>query len=105
MLLIDDILCSPFQGILWIFREINKVAQEELDGESQSITEQLRHLYMQLETCRINEQQFDAAEKPLLDRLDALNRRLQLEEEEPEEMDAVEPRTRQPIRKGCERPA
>jgi Gas vesicle protein G len=91
MLLIDDILCSPFNGILWIFREINKVAQEELDGESQSITEQLRLLYMQLETGRIDEQQFDSEETLLLDRLDALNSRLKKEdEEESEEMDVVE---------------
>ena len=45
---------------------------------------------MQLETGRINEQQFDAEEKLLLDRLDALNSRLKEDEEESEEMDVVE---------------
>ncbi|MGA2215309.1 MAG: gas vesicle protein GvpG, partial [Bryobacteraceae bacterium] len=73
MLLIDDLLCSPVSGILWIFREINKAAQKELAGESQSITEQLRRLYLQLETGRIDEQQFEAQETLLLDRLDALD--------------------------------
>jgi hypothetical protein len=71
MLLVDDILCFPVTSILWIFREISKIAHEELAGEAQSITEQLRLLYMQLETGRITEQQFDAEEKLLLDRLDA----------------------------------
>ena len=55
MLLVDDILLFPVRSILWIFREIGKIAQEELAGESKSITEQLRILYMQLETGRITE--------------------------------------------------
>jgi hypothetical protein len=81
MLLVDDLLFAPFSGILWVFREINKIAHEELAGESQSITEQLRLLYMQLETGRITEAEFDAEEKVLLDRLDAIDRRLKVGEE------------------------
>ena len=88
MLLVDDILFSPVTSILWIFREINKIAHEELDGEAQSITEQLRILYMQLETGLITEQQFDAEESVLLDRLDAIDSRLE-GEEEPEGPDTV----------------
>jgi hypothetical protein len=76
MLLVDDILCFPFSSILWIFREISKIAHEELDGEGQRVNEQLRLLYMQLETGRITEDQFDAEEKLLLDRLDAIDKRL-----------------------------
>ena len=86
MLLVDDILFFPVTGILWIFREISKISHEELAGEAQSITEQLRLLYMQLETGRITEQQFDAEEMLLLDRLDAIESRLK-DEEEPEELD------------------
>jgi len=81
MLLIDDILTSPVHGIFWIFREINKIAQKELDGESESISEQLRNLYMQLETDRITEPEFDAEEKILLDRLDAIESRAETEHE------------------------
>jgi hypothetical protein len=84
MLLVDDILFFPVTSIFWIFREINKIAQDELAGEAQSISEQLRVLYMQLETGRITEAQFDAEEKLLLDRLDAIDRRLK-SDEEPEE--------------------
>ena len=86
MLLVDDILCSPFSSILWVFREIGKIAHEELDGEGQLINEQLRLLYMELETGRITEEQFDAQEKLLLDRLDAIDSRLK-GEEEPEQPD------------------
>jgi hypothetical protein len=81
MLLVDDILCFPFSSILWIFREISKIAHEELDGEGQLVNEQLRLLYMQLETGRITEEQFEAEEKLLLDRLDAIDRRLEDEGE------------------------
>jgi hypothetical protein len=81
MLLVDDIPCFPFSGILWIFREINKIAHEEQDNEGQMVNEQLRLLYMQLETGRITEQQFDAEEKILLDRLDAIDSRLEDEGE------------------------
>jgi hypothetical protein len=81
MLLVDDILFFPVHSIMWIFREISKIAHEELAGEAQSITEGLRLLYMQLETGRITEQQFDAEEKLLLDRLDAIDRRLEDEGE------------------------
>ena len=81
MLLVDDILFFPVHSILWIFREISKIAHEELDGEGQMVNEQLRLLYMQLETGRITEEQFDAEEQRLLDRLDAIDRRLEDEGE------------------------
>jgi hypothetical protein len=81
MLLVDDILCFPVTSILWIFREIDEIAHEELDNEGQLVNEQLRLLYMQLETGRSTEEQFDAEEKILLDRLDAIDRRLEDEGE------------------------
>ena len=76
MFLVDDLLMSPVKGILWVFREIHEAAQQELAGESEAITAALSELYMNLETERITEEQFDAQEKVLLDRLD----RLQAEE-------------------------
>jgi cobalamin biosynthesis protein CobT len=90
MLLVDDILFAPVRSILWIFREIRDIAQEELDGEAKSITEQLRTLYMQLETGRITEAEFEAGEKRLLDRLDEIESRRSAENGEPEEGDADE---------------
>jgi hypothetical protein len=89
MLLVDDILFSPFRGILWIFREIRDIAQKELDGEAKSVTEQLQTLYMQLETGRITEAEFEAGEKLLLDRLEAIESR-RSDEGETEEFDEDE---------------
>jgi hypothetical protein len=72
MLLVDDLLLSPARGILWIFREIHNAAREEMAHEPESISQQLRNLYMQLETSAISEQQFETQEKVLLDRLDEI---------------------------------
>jgi hypothetical protein len=89
MLLVDDILLFPVKSILWIFREISQLAQDELAGEAKSITEQLRTLYMQLETGRITEAEFEAKEKLLLDRLESIESRL-ADEDENEESDEDE---------------
>jgi len=91
MFLADDILCAPFKGILWIFREIHERAREEMAAESESIALQLRNLYMQLESSTISEQEFEAREKTLLDRLDEIEAR-DGEEEAREEMPNVHTR-------------
>ena len=81
MLLVDDLLLAPIHGLLWIFGKIHDAAQEEIAGEADAITEELRELYMMLETGRITEAEFDARERTLLDRLEAVQDR----ESEPDE--------------------
>ena len=75
MLLVDDLLLAPIHGLLWIFGKIHDAAQEEIAGEADAITEELRELYMMLETGRITEADFDARERTLLDRLEAIQAR------------------------------
>jgi len=70
MLLVDNILLAPFNGLLWVFKEVHKAAQQEIDGEAEYIAHALSELYMQLETGELTEEQFAAQEKVLLDRLD-----------------------------------
>lgn len=72
MFLVDDLLTAPFRGLLWIFREIGEAVEQERAAESDQIKDQLRELYMMLETGRITEAEFDAEEATLLDRLEAL---------------------------------
>ena len=72
MFLVDDILLAPVHGIFWIFREIHNATQQEYASESESITAELTTLYMMLETGKISEEEFDACERVLLDRLDAV---------------------------------
>ena len=81
MLLVDDLLLAPIHGLLWIFGKIHDAAQEEIAGEADAITEELRELYMTLETGRITEAEFGARERTLLDRLEAVQDR----ESEPDE--------------------
>ncbi len=72
MLIIDNILWLPISGILSIVREVHNAAQQELDAETETITSELRDLYMLLETGKITSAAFDAREKELLDRLEEI---------------------------------
>ncbi|MCX5855945.1 MAG: gas vesicle protein GvpG [Deltaproteobacteria bacterium] len=72
MFLIDDILMAPARGLFWIFKEIHRAAEEEQANEAEAITTKLGELYMMLETGQMTEAEFDAEEKALLDRLDAI---------------------------------
>jgi len=82
MLLVDDLLLSPFTGLLWVFKEIHKAVQQEKDGEAEAVTRLLSELYMKLETGVITEEEFVAEEEQLLDRLEAISRRNQGGDEE-----------------------
>ncbi len=75
MLLVDDLLLAPITGLLWVFRKIHEAAQEEMLGEADTITQELRDLYMMLETGRVTEAEFDARERALLDRLEVIQAR------------------------------
>jgi len=85
MFLIDDILLSPVRGLFWIFKEIRDAAEEEQANEAETITTRLSELYMMLETDQITEAEFDASEKALLDRLDAIKEREDSGEEDDSE--------------------
>ena len=81
MLILDDILLLPARGIGFIFEEIRKAAQEESAGEEKAIRTELTELYMMLETGKITEEEFDAREKELLDRLEEIESRSARSEE------------------------
>jgi hypothetical protein len=73
MFIVDDVLLAPIHGLFWLFHKIHDTACEEVEGASERITAELSRLYMLLETGKITEAEFDAQERALLDRLDALN--------------------------------
>ncbi|MBU1205730.1 MAG: gas vesicle protein GvpG [Proteobacteria bacterium] len=85
MLIIDDLLFFPVRSILWTFREIYNAAQEDVANEAEAITAELGDLYMMLETGKITEAEFDQREKDLLDRLEEIQARGSLSEDEEEE--------------------
>ncbi len=84
MLVVDDILLSPVKGLIWVFKEMLNAAQQEIAGEAETITTRLSELYMMLETGSITEEEFDAQEMILLDRLD------EIEEEQSGEINNVD---------------
>ena len=73
MFVIDRILLSPVTGFFWLMKELHNAVEAEREGEKDRLTSQLRTLYMQLETGRITESEFDEAEAKILDRLDELD--------------------------------
>jgi hypothetical protein len=85
MLLLDDILFFPSRSIFWIFREIYNAALEETANEADAITAKLSEIYMMFETGRITEAEFDVQEKELLDRLEEIQERGTLIEDENDE--------------------
>jgi hypothetical protein len=74
VLVVDDVLLAPVNGLMWVFRKIDRAAREELENRGERLKKELSDLYMQLETGRISEQDFDAREKQILDQLDKLKK-------------------------------
>ena len=74
MFIVDDLLMAPAHGLLWIFQEIHRAAQEEMVSDAESITAELSALYMRLETGKLTEEEFAEEEKLLLERLDKIHK-------------------------------
>ena len=88
MFLIDDLLLSPFKGLLWIFKEVHEAARQEVENETEELKSALAELYMQLDTGQISEEEFTEEEARLLDRLDALEEETEESETDEEDNDA-----------------
>ncbi len=74
MFLIDDILLAPVNGFKFILRQIQELADRELNHET-AIKEQLLELQMRLELEEITEEEYAAAERELFARLRAIKSR------------------------------
>jgi len=72
MLLLDTILLSPIYATLWAARQVQAAVAQAQVQEAGQITASLSELYMMLETGRLTESEFDAQEKLLLDRMEAM---------------------------------
>ncbi|MBI5114952.1 gas vesicle protein GvpG [Candidatus Poribacteria bacterium] len=87
MFIVDDILLFPVRSLLFVLRGIHKAAREEIENEAESIRRELTDLYMMLETGRISEEEFQAQEQELLDRLeDAEFHGTEVEDDQPESL-------------------
>lgn len=69
--LIDDILLAPIKGVQFIAKKIQEAAQEELLDEG-AVRRDLTTLYMQLETGKITEEEFEQRENELVEKLEEI---------------------------------
>jgi hypothetical protein len=74
MFLLDDILLAPVNGFKFIMKQIQQLADKELNDES-VIKEQLLELQMRLELEEISEDDYAEAERELFARLRAIKAR------------------------------
>ena len=73
MFLIDDILLAPLNGVIWLGKKINEVAEREFSDEG-LIKEKLMELQMRFEMDEISEEEYNKQEEELLARLDAIRK-------------------------------
>jgi len=60
------------KGLVWAARKIEAAAKDEIDSQRARTRSERSEIYMQLDTGKITEEEFDARERQLLDRLDQL---------------------------------
>lgn len=72
MFIVDDILMAPMKGFVWVCEQIQEAAEQEQANEADNITIELQKLYRSLESGSITEEEFEAIESVLLDRLDSI---------------------------------
>jgi hypothetical protein len=73
MFLIDDILLAPLNGIIWLGKKINEVAEREFSDEG-LIKEKIMEVQMKFEMDQISEKEYNKQEAELLARLDAIRK-------------------------------
>ncbi|MBU2540721.1 MAG: gas vesicle protein GvpG [Candidatus Omnitrophica bacterium] len=73
MFLIDDILLAPLNGIIWLGKKINEVAEKEFSDEG-LIKERLMEIQLKFELDQISEKEYNKQEAELLARLDAIRK-------------------------------
>lgn len=69
--LLDDLLLAPLKGIHLLAKKIHEQATEEMLDEDR-VRQELRELYMLLETGQISEQEFEEGERVLVERLEEI---------------------------------
>jgi hypothetical protein len=73
MFLLDDVLLAPGKAAFVLFQELARKAQEEWLNDD-TVKQELQQLYEMLESGRISDQDFEAKECRLLERLEQIAR-------------------------------
>ena len=72
MFIIDDLLASPARGLMFVLRKIHEAVQQEREAQEKASMTELTALHRELDEGKITEDEFDAREHVLLDRLDGM---------------------------------
>ncbi len=70
MFFVDDVMLSPFKGLLFIAKEVAKAVDQAREGERDDAMKELSMLHQRLEAGEITEEEFDEREAELLDLLE-----------------------------------
>lgn len=65
MLIVDDILFAPVNGLIWLAKKIEEVADQEMSDDGR-IKEKLMELQLQFELDEITEDEYNQKEKEYL---------------------------------------
>jgi len=79
MFLIDDILLAPLNGVIWLGKKIDEVAEREFSDQG-LIKEKLMEVQLKFEMDEISEEEYSKQEAELLARLDAIRKAEEKEE-------------------------
>lgn len=72
MLIVDKIVTGPVGFVVWLAREISGAVADERQREVEHLTVLLAELNRALEQGEMDEEEFEAREDEILDRLDEL---------------------------------
>ncbi|TEB07185.1 Gas vesicle protein G [Pelotomaculum schinkii] len=84
MFIVDDILLSPFKGLMFVFKEIHKEVMKEFCDE-EKVYEELRRLQYLLDIGEISEKMYERMENALIERLQEIEEYKEQMEEESDE--------------------
>ena len=73
MFVLDDLVKAPFEGFMFLAREVANAVQKEQEGERANLMSELTALHRQLEEGLIGDEEFDQRESVLLDQLEAFD--------------------------------
>jgi uncharacterized membrane protein len=72
MFIFDHIAFAPFNGFMFIVKEVAKAAEQEMEQSRNALMQELSGLHAQLEAGEISEDEFDEHEQIILDTLEAM---------------------------------
>ena len=81
MFLLDDILLSPIKGLAAVCRKVEEAARQDLENQEKGAMSALGELHRRLEMGQIDENEFDAQETQLLERIESLSKTLHRDDE------------------------